>query len=41
MVNGYYGTEVISLAPINLKNLKITILFGENGTGRGERYTGL
>ena len=37
MVYGYYGTEVINLPLINLTNLQIPILFGENGTGRGER----
>ena len=40
MVYGYYGTEVINLPLINLTNLQIPILFGENGTGRGESYTG-
>lgn len=40
MVYGYYGSEVIGLSPLNLSNLSIPILFCENGTGRGERYTG-
>ena len=37
MVYGYYGTEVINLPLINLTNLQIPILFGENGTKRFER----
>ena len=34
-ITGYNGTETISIAAINLTNLRIPLLFEKEGTGRG------